>query len=237
MLTEQTPQKVPPRTGQAARTEAGAVRGAALRAQGFPKPVRGHFGVMLGVLLVQLVCHLLQLGLEVAAAFGPGIGAGVRAALPAFAPAYELAAFIFLVAAPIGCVTWFSWLDRDVKNLYADGIHDFGRTPLEIVMAYMVPGVNLYRPLADLQRLRAGLAEGQGWRRAPGERLLTVFWLASLLQLGLMGAELLVGPSALTLVSSLSSVLVQLLTLALLRRFALAHPYWQAPLRALPPVE
>lgn len=215
------------RHGQADVVRAGERRADALRAMGYPRPVASLFGVMIGVLIVQILVHGVHFALEALVLWQHGPGAGIRIALPRLAGLYELGWFVFFVAAPIGCVTWFAWIDRDLKNLYADGIHDLRRTPMQQVMGYMIPGLNLYRPLADLQLLHAGLTEGRNWRRAEDSPLITLWWLASLGQLALMAIELVIGPSIVTLMSSGSSLLVQGVTLALLRQFATAHPYWR----------
>lgn len=118
-------------------------------------------GVIVGAVLVHLAIHLFHFIAEVSTLMAGG--SGVRAHMPQLASAYEASFFIYFVAAPFGCVAWFAWIDRTVKNLYAAGITRLDRTPMQMVMAYMIPGVNLSRPHGDLQRLYRAVRAGNGW--------------------------------------------------------------------------
>ena len=199
-------------------------RGDALRSHGYPKPVRDLVAIMVGAILVHLAVHVFTLTLELAA-WSRGAD-GVRDGFSELWSAYRASFFVFFVAAPIGCITWFHWLDRSIKNLYADGIEKFERTPFDVVMAYFVPLLNLYKPLFDLQRIYCAVRAGNAWHRIRSVPILTLWWVVSLTQLLLMGIELALGFSWVTVVSSVVSLATALLALFVLRAFAMVQPHW-----------
>ncbi|WOI52869.1 DUF4328 domain-containing protein [Parvularcula sp. LCG005] len=201
--------------------------GFSLRLAGYPMRVRTLYEIMTGAMLVHLVIHLFLFAAEVSAFVTTRGQLGPIQAFPVAADMYVASYFIFGVAALIGSVTWFHWLDRSVKNLYADRIENFGRTPLQIVMAYMTPGPNLYRPLKDLKRLYGAFAAGEAFDEVRAPSVLTIWWLVSLVQLGLMGAELRFGFSVVTLLSGAFSIATAALGLVVLRKMALVQPYWR----------
>lgn len=190
-----------------------AERVAGLRHAGFPKPLGTLFDVMTGALAVQVTLHAFTLLCEAFArgAVLPGPG-GERGLLGHL---YLAAFFVFLVAIPLGCVTWMRWLDWSVKNRLIETDGRFGLTPARVVWAYFIPGLNLYRPLLDLKRLWRSEQRFTGG--APV--LLTVWWLVTLAHLATMLGDVRPGITLLTIVSSALGVVSCALALALLRAF------------------
>ncbi|MEM6650939.1 MAG: DUF4328 domain-containing protein, partial [Pseudomonadota bacterium] len=179
-----------------------SARGTALRVkEGYPKPTAPVAEIIKGALWVQLAVHGATFALETGALMmgQPKIGTE----LPFLRDVYQASFFVYFLAALMGCVAWFHWLDRMVKNIYADGVTNLNRTPLDVVLNYMTPGLNLWKPLQDFQAIYRALWAKNEWTEKPPSPLLTFWWGVSIAQLILMGIENIVG---LSWVTSLSSV-------------------------------
>jgi hypothetical protein len=191
-------------------------------------------GVVVGAILVHMGVHLFQLVIGLVALARPADWPG--ADFGWLGEAYVAGYFIFGVAAVMGNVAWFRWLDHSVKNLYADGIVDTGLRPLDVVGAWFVPGVNLFRPLRHMRRLYQCVAGGNRWRRCDPPRIITIWWLASLAQLALIGLALWRGDEWLWPAASATGLVVATLALMILRRFARVEPHWSEVRRTLRPL-
>jgi hypothetical protein len=190
-------------------------RGAALRLRGWPRSVRTPMAVLAGALFLQLVLHGWTFAAE--AFFPDAVAVRADDTRTRLGHLYLASFFVFALAIPLGCFYWFRWLDHSVKNRWAAGDERFKRTPAQVVWAYFIPGLNLFRPLLDLRRLyRSVTRSGED---APA--LLTVWWVVTLLHLCLMLFDLREGITAMTAASSALGVLSQLLALMVLRLFAI----------------
>lgn len=196
----------------AARERLGRVRD--LRLAGFPRRLEGLYAVMIGALALQALLHGFDALCEAAAPLA--IREDVEGRRGLLGHAYLASFFVFALAIPVGCFSWMRWLDWSVKNRLVATEGRFGRTPASVVWAYFVPGLNLFRPLLDLQRLWR--AESRFGGEAP--MVITAWWVVTLAHLGLMAFSLVQGGATLlTAASSALGVLSNVLALAVLRVF------------------
>lgn len=190
-----------------------------LRLADFPRRLDGLYAVMIGAIALQAFLHLFTFLCEVAAK--GSVVPDVEGARNLLGHAYLGSFFVFALAIPVGCFFWMRWLDHSVKNRLVTSEGRFGRTPAGVVWAYFIPGLNLFKPLMDLQRLWR--AESRFGGEAP--LVLTAWWVVTLAHLGTMALALaLDGITVMTAASSALGVLSNLLALAVLRVFWQVQP-------------
>lgn len=185
-----------------------------LRLDGFPRRLDRPYAVMTASLLVQAALHTFTFLCEVAAPASiegaPGDVGGLLGHL------YVASFFVFALAIPLGCFYWMRWLDWSVKNRIVASEGRFARSPAQVVWAYFIPGLNLFRPLADLRRLWRAASRFAG--EAPG--VVTAWWVATLSHLGLMAVALAMeGITVVTAASSALGILSNVLALMVLSVF------------------